>query len=144
MTKEKKKMIRGLVLRICLCLVLGLLLWDLLAVFLDQASEGVWEKDTGRMVSICDRYYYDRNYSDLREQLELFDLYGTEFGKYWEAVEGYQDYLNVLQWTRAEEMGLPQSQGQAVFWRQKLESLARQPEYAENQGIFRSLVEQLP
>ncbi len=144
MTKEKKKMIRGLVLRICLCLVLGLLLWDLLAVFLDQASEGVWEKDTGRMVSICDRYYYDRNYCDLREQLELFDLYGTEFGKYWEAVEGYQDYLNVLQWTRAEEMSLPQSQDQAVFWRQKLESLARQPEYAENQGIFRSLVEQLP
>ena len=73
MTKEKRKLLRGLVLRIALCLVLALILWGVLAMFLDQVSEGTWEKDTGRMVSICDRYYYDRNYAELRDELELFD-----------------------------------------------------------------------
>lgn len=142
--KNKRKMVKGLILRIVLCLVLALLLWGVLATFLDQVSEGTWERDTGRMVRICDRYYYDRDYAELREQLELFDLYGEEFEKYWEAVQGYQDYLNVIQWSRAAEMDLPQSQGQAEAWREKLEFLAAQPEYAENQSIFQGLLEQLP
>ena len=144
MTKEKQKMVLGLILRIVACLVLALLLWGVLSMFLDQVSEGTWEKDTGRMVSICDRYYYDRDYAGLRDELELFDLYGEEFGKYWEAVQGYQEYLNVIQWSRAEEMDLPQSQGQTEIWRKKLEDLARQPEYGENKSIFQGLVEQLP
>ncbi len=144
MTKEKRKLLRGLVLRIALCLVLALILWGVLAMFLDQVSEGTWEKDTGRMVSICDRYYYDRNYAELRDELELFDLYGEEFGKYWEAVQGYQTYLNVIQWSRAEKMDLPEAQGQTEAWREKLEALAEQPEYGENQAIFQSLVDQLP
>ena len=144
MTKGKRKIVWGLILRIALCLALALILWGVLTMFLDQASEGTWEKDTGRMVSICDSYYYDRDYAALRDELELFELYGEEFGKYWEAVRGYQAYLNGLQWSRAEEMDLPRSQGQARVWREQLEVLAAQPEYGENQSIFRNLVEQLP
>ena len=121
-----------------------MILWGVLSMFLDQVSEGTWEKDTGRMVSFCDQYYYDRNYAELRNELELFDLYGEEFGKYWEAVQGYQTYLNVIQWSRAEKMDLPGSQGQTEAWREKLEALAEQPEYGENQAIFQSLVDQLP
>ena len=144
MTKEKRKCILRLCLRIVQILVLALVLWGVLAYFLDEVSEGTWEKDMGRMVGICDGYYYERDYAELREELTLYNLYSEEFGKYWEAVEGYQDYLNVLQWSRAEEMNLPQSEGRADAWREKLEALAAQPEYPENRALLQNLVKELP
>lgn len=140
--KKTSPVIWKFVLKIVGILILALLFFNLLFGVLDMVRDDDWTADTGRMVSICDREYYDRDFADLREFLELYELYSPEFDMYWEIADGYEDYLLWRQWERAAQMKLPNGEEQAARYAQKLRENLQANRFAPNAPILQGFVDQ--
>lgn len=93
-----------LVVKIIGILAAGFLILSLLAYFLIAASGGFGDPEDVEMVSWCEDDYVNRDYARLYDTLTLFDLYGDRYDLYWEAVEGYGLYIDVVQWSRAAQV----------------------------------------
>lgn len=71
-------------------------------------------------VRICDASYYEGQYGNLREFLQIEDLEGPDFDLYWEAVDGYEDYQMYRQYTKAYAAGMEEAKEAAESYRRKV------------------------
>lgn len=71
-------------------------------------------------VRICDTSYYEGQYGNLREFLQMEDLEGADFDLYWEAVNGYEDYQMYRQYTKAYAAGMEEAEEAAESYGQKV------------------------
>ena len=116
--------------------------------FITMKIEDAWDdarfNSTEQRLESCDRYYYDRDFERLYDQLCLFELYGEEFDLYWEAVDGYWDYLQYTMWKGAYEQGqLAEAEEKMQSFRDKVCRNAEQCEFKKNQRLlngYRDLV----
>lgn len=90
----------------------------------------------------CDNYYYDRDFGGLREILTLYDLYTQDYDKYWEAVNGYEDYQYYLQYKRAVAAGNTQYEQPAADYRSKVVSNWENCQFSENQKLLEEFAAQ--
>jgi len=79
---------------------------DIAKFSVNEVDEIIEDKDLADVVEICDSYYYEREFAKLRETLILNAAFEDIFDKYWEAVNGYCDYMQYNQWklTPSEEV----------------------------------------
>ncbi|MGN0341248.1 MAG: hypothetical protein ACI4DO_00480 [Roseburia sp.] len=59
-------------------------------------------------LSCCEESYVNRDYSELYDIMNLYNLTTPEYDKYWEMVEGYQDYLLYINYRSILEQGIDQ------------------------------------
>ncbi len=59
-------------------------------------------------LSNCERDYIDRNYEELYSTLFIYNLYDDAYGKYWEIVKGYEDYVMYTNYKNLLDMGIEQ------------------------------------
>jgi hypothetical protein len=121
--------------------VLGTLFLFLLgAAVLSLLSEEVvpYEEDLASMIDMCNRYYYERSYGNLRDELELFGLYSDDFGIYWEVCNGYELYLRVLEYRNIDG-----GKEQADSYEMELSQLAKNPVYEQNKRHLERMVQAL-
>ena len=93
-------------------------------------------KNIGKMINYCDRDYYNRDYGRIRETLTLYELYGEEFGKYWEVVNAYEDVVDYQGFARLDEYKEDADKCLA-----EIESKARECKYQDNQRILDGFLE---
>lgn len=86
-----------------------------------------------REIQSCDYYYYQKNYGGLREELSMDGLDGDAFGKYHEAVQGFEDYQQYLQYKKADAAGVSGAAAKAEQYRLLVIGNAENCEYPENQ-----------
>lgn len=143
MRKMKKPTWGKLILKLAGILFLGMFFVSGLLVLLENVAEGKWEDDTARMIQICDRYYYERDFAGLRDELELYDLYSEAFDPYWEVVDGYNDYLAWIQWSKAAEMGLPDGEKNAAAYERKVYENLQNVKFDSNVSILQGFADQI-
>ncbi len=110
------------------------------AAVLSLVSEEIvpYEEDVASLIDMCNRYYYERSYGELRDELELFDLYSDDFDMYWEVCYGYELYLKVL-----EYRNMVGGEKQAASYESELSQLAKQPAFEQNIRHFERMLEAL-
>ena len=110
------------------------------AAVLSLLSEEVvpYDEDTASLIDMCNRYYYDRSYGDLRDELELFGLYSDDFGMYWEVCNGYELYLKVL-----EYRNLTDGRGTADLYELELTHMTEEPVFEQNRRHLERMLEAL-
>lgn len=59
-------------------------------------------------LSRCEQLYMDREFSQLYDNMNLYNLTEPEYDKYWELVNGYQDNLLYLSYRSVQEQGKKQ------------------------------------
>lgn len=47
----------------------------------------MWDNDEARQLGYCKRYLNEKQYGQLWEQLELYDLYDEKYQEYWDVIE---------------------------------------------------------
>lgn len=84
-------------------LLLGLYLLITFMFFTVQYATGSYDVilTKAEQMDCYERLYKENNYSELRDALLLYDAYDEEFDLYWEAVNGYGDYMQYLQWEKS-------------------------------------------
>lgn len=73
------------------------LLWE-------SATEDVmWENDEARMLSSCEEALREKEYGELWDYMELYELYDSKYDIYWDAVENRLEELQTIQAQKAGE-----------------------------------------
>lgn len=95
--------------------------------------------DDGNMaehIRYCDRSYYDRDFADLKETLTLYELNDDEFDVYWEAVNGYETYIDYIQWTAAAAAGMQGAEEHAQQSYAAVRENAENCQFSQNETIL--------
>ena len=121
MNNSKAPSVFKILIKIVIALIIGIILFGIGVSVLEEVAD--YNEDRGNMadkVRGCDRYYYDKQYGELRDYLMLYSLYGGEFDIYWEAADGFMDYQQYRQWLRAEKLQTPDAEKMTEMYRQKV------------------------
>lgn len=111
-----------------------LLMTILFMVFMVQYTAGEHEAgmNLADQMDAYEDYYREKNYSKLRDYLQLFDGYDESFDMYWEAVDGYADYMQYIQWSNTSEDDVEGSQEIARIYKEKVIKNAENCKFSEN------------
>lgn len=128
-----------------LFILIGILFWGtMLAVLWDGATEEtLWESDLTHYVSDCDEYFYEKQYEKLRDELKTFNLTDPVFDKYWEAAEGYEDYVLYIQYEKAQAAGYKESDALVEEYKQRVLANAENVEFSENEKQLMGYAEEI-
>lgn len=122
---------------VCKGLAAFFLLWILLYFMIYTigfvADENGFNRNLAEQVDCCNRYYYEKEYVELREYLLLYDAYDETFDMYWEIVDGYCDYMQYQQWAATPADRVPESIGMMEEYREKIMGNAQNCSFAQNQ-----------
>ena len=97
-----------------------------------------YREDVAAMVDSCNRYYYARQYGNLRDELTSFDLYSEDFDKYWEICNGYEIYLRCLEYA-----SLDGGEAKKAEYETKLSAMVSDCKYEENARYLSKLADSL-
>ena len=139
--KQAKNNFLGLhiFLKAMLIVFLGVLLYFIVTYCTDSLISYNNEKlDKTESIERCDSRYYDREFGQLREILLLYDLFDPSlYGKYWEAVNAYEDYTYYLQWEQAALQGAQGAEAKLETYREKVEDNSINCRYTENTEVLK-------
>lgn len=62
----------------------------------------IWENDEARIISHCETYLKEKQYGELWEYLELYDLRDEKYDVYWKAIDHRLEEIQDEQKQRAE------------------------------------------
>lgn len=79
---------------------------------------------------MAQEYYEEGRYGYLRMLLHLYDFYDEKFDVYWEAVDGYRDYQEALQYKQSGD----EEEKEAIV--EKVIGNARKCKFESNQTIL--------
>lgn len=140
--KKRANPVTGILWKLLLIAFLSLFLYTMVQVsaemIIDYNKENMNQADA---IERCDGYYYDRDFAGLRETMILYDLYDEIYDKYWEVVDGYEDYQYCLQARRALAMGDIQYMDKAEAYEDLVLSNAKNCKFSDNQNILQEFVE---
>lgn len=112
-------------------------IYQMVTLKIEEAWEDSKFYSKEQRLEYCDRYYYDRDFEGLYDDLCLYDLYDEEFDVYWEAVDGYWDYLQYTMWKGAYEQGqLTGAEEKMQSFQDKVCQNANQCEFEKNQRLL--------
>lgn len=127
------KMLLKVLLKVLCVGIIFLTIYSMANVGIENIIESSEEKDMSSYVNACDRYYYEKQYGQLRDYLFLYELYDDTFDVYWEVVNGYCDYIECVQWASAAETGLDGSISIAEQYLQKVAENAENCRFPANE-----------
>lgn len=132
-----KLIAKGLTVLLLGYLLLELFWFSLIAISgLDRGSDVDY-------ISWCADDYARRDYEELYGTLTLFDLYSEEYDLYWEAVNGYNTYLQCLQYQNAARQGMENADTLASDALAKLETMAASPQFSQNGPLLQGFLDAL-
>ena len=76
------------------------LLWE------TYTEDVAWESDEARRISRCETFLREKEYGELWDYLELYDLQGKRYDVYWDAVDQRLEEIQQEQWEKAKEAGI--------------------------------------
>ena len=97
-----------------------------------------YREDMAAMIDSCNRYYYARQYGNLRDELTSFDLYSEDFDKYWEICDGYEIYLRCVEYGAIDGQ-----ETRAAEYEEQLARMASECVFEENARYLSKLAESL-
>ena len=122
---------------ICKGLIACFLLWSLLSFMISTIAyvgeENSFNRNLTEQVNSCERYYYEKEYVELREYLLLYNAYDEVFASYWEIVDGYSDYMQYQQWMATPVERVPETAEMVQEYREKIIENARNCSFERNQ-----------
>lgn len=144
--EQKKNSFLGvhIVLKAIVIVFFGMLLYFLVTFCMESLVSYNHEKlDKTEGIERCDSRYYDREFGQLREILLLYDLFDPSlYGKYWEAVNAYEDYTYYLQWEQAASQGAEGADVKLETYREKVEANSENCQYTENAELLSQYAQQ--
>lgn len=103
-------------------------------------SESELSKTDG--LNWCEEDYRKRNFADLYDTLTLYNLYDECYDVYWEAVNGYDVFVEYEQWKQAAGLGVDGAEQEAQSRYETLEKMAQNPEFSQNAKILNGFLDQ--
>lgn len=136
--------VKRIIVKILLMLI-GILFWGFLfcAILEGAIEETLWKNDLTHYVSDCDEYFYQKKYEKLLDELRTFNLVDPVFDKYWEAAEGYADYVLYIQYEKAKAVGYTESDALLEEYRQRVLTNAENIEFSENEKQLTGYAEEI-
>ncbi|MDD6482216.1 MAG: hypothetical protein PUF65_08155 [Lachnospiraceae bacterium] len=141
---KQKNPIIGIVWKSVLVLYFGMLFYTMIKISVEMIVD--YNQDhynQAESIERCDYDYYNRNFGGLRETLTLNHLHDEIFDKYWEVVDGYEDYVNYVTWQRAANQGVEESSTQVENYRTAVIENSKNCKFSDNQEILDGFVENM-
>lgn len=139
MEKNRGNIGTKIFLKLCVILLFGMLLYSFVVIWSGSLID--YNRDhhnKAESIAKCDAWYYDREFGQLREILLLYDLFDPSlYGKYWEAVNAYEDYTYYLQWEQAALQGAQGADAKLETYREKVEDNSINCQYTENTEVLK-------
>lgn len=87
--KQMMIVLKSLVVFFEVTLILSMagLLWEYVT------EDVIWENDESLRITNCETYLREKEYGNLWEYLELYDLHGERYQVYWDAIEDRMDEI---------------------------------------------------
>lgn len=104
-------------------LLFFLVIWVMAMVSLlwETYTEDVaWESDEARIISSCESNLREKEYGELWEYMDLYDLEGKRYDVYWNAVDRRLDEIQYEQWKKAEEINMEGAEEMLQQYKTKL------------------------
>ena len=84
--------------RLIWCGILALIILGMVAATFEQiADNNSYNKDSDVIYSACERRYNEGEWGDLYSYMNLYNTYGPYYSRFWEAVNGADDYYTVFE-----------------------------------------------
>lgn len=132
------------ILKIIACILVIMLIYSTIQMTIESAWDDARYNSKEHHLEYCDKYFYDRNFSDLYGELELYDLQSQEFDCYWEVVNGYWDYLEYSMYVNASKQVTTKDYSEKImFQRDKIENNAKHCKFQSNQKLLNGFVDKL-
>ena len=137
-TDRKKPSTAKLVIKTIIAVIIGLFFIMTAFSAIAAISEDFvdYGDDTAAMINSCNRSYYEKDYSELRDTLILFELYDDDFDKYWEICSAYEQYVFCRQYSFVEG-----GADQMDYHRDRLLEMTLRCRNADNTNRIRQLYE---
>ena len=119
----------------------GIILFFCFTGFAALMTYGFDATGKAELINWCEETYIARRYDELREQLELHNLYDEDFALYWEAVEGYELRCLCIQWSMAAEQGIVGAEKAAGQCLSQLKTMAENPQFSRNARLLEGFLE---
>ncbi len=122
-------------------ILIGFIVFEMYWGTFQIAAEGENKISDADGINWCEEYYHERDYAQLYDFLTLYDLYEDCYDVYWEAVNGYEAFIQYDQWHKAAQLGIDGAEQEAQSHYKALEDLARNPEFSQNSRILNGFLE---
>ncbi|MBQ9765283.1 MAG: hypothetical protein IJW18_03690 [Lachnospiraceae bacterium] len=109
--------------------------------YMDEVGD--YDDNLAYQVDGCNRYYYQKEYAELRDYLMLYNSYEDEFDMYWEIVDGYADYRQYLQWLQTPEDRVQGSSEMATMYKQRVIDNALNCRFEQNRAQLTKYAEEI-
>lgn len=97
----------GLIVKCVVLFFLAIFIMSSISLLWESYVEDVaWESDEARRISSCETYLREKEYGELWDYMELYELEGERYEVYWNAVNHRLDEIQHEQWKRAAELGM--------------------------------------
>lgn len=101
---RKRYSMLGFIGKCVLLFFLVIYFFSMTSLLWESATEDVmWENDEARRLSSCEEDLREKQYGELWDYMELYELYDSKYDKYWEAVENRMEELQTIQAQKAGE-----------------------------------------
>ena len=101
--------------------------------------ESIWEEGRDRyeqdymLVNWYDEYYYEKQYGELLDHMNLYDSYDEKFDVYWEVVDTYIDYLEWEKWSKISEETFSDAREMEKMYYDKVMNASKNCRFSRNQ-----------
>ena len=106
-------------------LLAAVLIFGLTQGAFTMVEDSLWDmefnNDVAGMLNRCNRYLIKNEYGRLWDQLELYDLYDSQYDTYWRDVEERYNEIQYEQWERAMQADVDGAEEMVLYYENLLD-----------------------
>lgn len=107
-----------------------------------EEATDYYDSDVYRM-NRCDEYYYEKDYAEMLDYMNLYQMYDEKYDVYWEVVDAYVDLQEYLKWQKVSETDIADARKMEKQYYDKVMAAAGNCHFPQNQKYLDDFVESL-
>ena len=97
--------------------------------------------EDARRINWYDKYYYEKQYDELYDDMHLHNSYDDKFDVYWEVLDAYIDSVECLKWRKVSESQIEDAGEMEQYYYDKVIEAAKNCRFPQNQKYLDDFVE---
>ena len=141
----KKPSVVKMILKLLFVLIAGFFWFSMALGMLWMAFEDgtdYYESDA-YIINSCDEYYYEREYAELLEYMNLYDAYDEKYDVYWEVMDAYVDLQEYKKWQKVSSEEIQDAREMEELYYNKVTKASKNCAFPQNQRYLDDFVEML-
>lgn len=135
------KVIQKIIIFLILLVVWVIFAVSILQLFFEESTD--YYNSDAYKINACDEYYYEKEYDELFEFMNLYETYDEMYDVYWEVMDAYVDLQEYKKWASVSETDMEDAGEMAALYKSKVIAAAENCRFPQNQKYLDGFVEML-